>query len=140
MITHKLSFGEITILQEDIAEVIVNYGVEMDLELVGEFHEFLLEEMRHPFSLLINILNSYTYNFEAQQLIGSLSQINAIAVVAYDKITENVIKTVIKVPKEIPWKIMIFSERESALKWLMNEQQNLTNNYNETSSGNSNIS
>ena len=140
MITHKLSFGQITILQEDIAEVIVNNGVEMNLEKVGEYHEFLIAEMRHPFSLLINILNSYTYTLEAQQYIGSLSQINAIAVIAYDKLTEDIFKTIIKVPKEIPWKIMIFSEREAALKWLMNEQQNLTNNYTEISSGNSNIS
>ncbi len=123
MLTHKLSFGEITLLQADIAEVVVNEGVELNLELVGEYHDFLIEEMRHPFSLLINILNYYSYNFEAQQLIGSLSQINAIAVVAYNKITENVMKTIITVPKEIPWNIKIFKEREAALKWLVDMQR-----------------
>ena len=122
MITHKLSFGQITLLQEDIAEVIVNEGEELDIEKVAEYHEFLIKEMKHPFSLLINILNSYTYNFEAQQLIGSLSQINAIAVVTYNKITKNIIKTIIEVPKKIPWKIKIFKERGVALKWLEDMQ------------------
>ena len=126
MITHKLSFAEITLLQVDIAEVVINEGVELNLELVGEYHDFLIEEMRHPFSLLINILNYYSYNFEAQQFIGSLSQINAIAVVAHDKISEDIIKTVIKVPKEIPWNIKIFKEREAALKWL-EDMQRLSN-------------
>ncbi len=123
MITHKLSFAEITLLQVDIAEVVINEGVELNLELVGEYHDFLIEEMRHPFSLLINILNYYSYNFEAQQFIGSLSQINAIAVVAYDKISKDIINTVIKVPKEIPWNIKIFKEREAALKWLEDIQR-----------------
>ena len=122
MTTYKLSFGEITILQEDIAEVIVDEGIKFDLDLVGEYHEFLLNKMKHPFSLLINILNSYTYTFEAQQHIGSLSQINSIAVVAYNEITKNIIKTVIKVPKEIPWKIKIFKNRQVALKWLLKIQ------------------
>ena len=126
MITHKLSFCEITLLQGDIAEVVVNEGEELNIEKVAEYHEFLIKEMRHPFSLLINILNSYTYNFEAQQFIGSLSQINAIAVVAYDKISKDIINTVIKVPKEIPWNIKIFKEREAALKWL-EDMQRLSN-------------
>lgn len=121
MITHKLSFGEITILQEDIAEVIVNHGVEMNLQMVGEYHEFLLTKMRHPFSLLINILNCYTYTFEAQQHIGTLAQINSIAVVVYREITKNIVKAVIQVQKENSWKIKIFDERQAALAWLKNK-------------------
>ena len=126
MIKHKLSFGEITLLQADIAEVVVNEGEELNIEKVAEYHEFLLNKMKFPFSLLINILNYYSYNFEAQQFIGSLSQINAIAFVAYNKISKDIIKSVIKVPKEIPWNIKIFKEREAALKWL-EDMQRLSN-------------
>jgi len=127
MTTHKLSFGEITILQEDIAEVIVNDRVEFDLEMLGEFHEFLLHKMKYPFSLLINKLNSYTYTFEAQQHLGTLPQINAMAVVAYSKITELTTKSLIKVPRKVLWKIKIFNDRQVALKWLLKMQQ-LSNN------------
>jgi len=123
MITHKLSFGEITLLQEDIAEVIVNDRVEFNLEMVAEYHEFLINKMKCPFSLLINKLNSYTYTFEAQQHLATLTDINAMAVVSYSNITELTTKSLIQVPREINWKIKIFNEREVALQWLQDQQQ-----------------
>jgi len=123
MITHKLSFGEITLLQEDIAEVIVNDRVEFNLEMVAEYHEFLINKMKCPFSLLINKLNSYTYTFEAQQHLATLTDINAMAVVSYSNITELTTKSLIQVPREIDWKIKIFNEREVALQWLQDQQQ-----------------
>jgi len=123
MITHKLSFGEITLLQEDIAEVIVNDRVEFNLEMVAEYHEFLINKMKCPFSLLINKLNSYTYTFEAQQHLATLTDINAMAVVSYSNITELTTKSLIQVSREINWKIKIFNEREVALQWLQDQQQ-----------------
>ena len=123
MITHKLSFGEITLLQEDIAEVIVNDRVEFNLEMVAEYHEFLINKMKCPFSLLINKLNSYTYTLEAQQHLATLTDINAMAVVSYSNITELTTKSLIQVPREINWKIKIFNEREVALQWLQDQQQ-----------------
>jgi hypothetical protein len=123
MITHKLSFGEITLLQEDIAEVIVNDRVEFNLEMVAEYHEFLINKMKCLFSLLINKLNSYTYTFEAQQHLATLTDINAMAVVSYSNITELTTKSLIQVSREINWKIKIFNEREVALQWLQDQQQ-----------------
>ena len=123
MKTYKLSFGEITLLQEDIAEVIVNDRVEFNLEMVAEYHEFLINKMKCPFSLLINKLNSYTYTFEAQQHLATLTDINAMAVVSYSNITELTTKSLIQVPREINWKIKIFNEREVALQWLQDQQQ-----------------
>ena len=66
MSKYKLSFGEIIILKPNLAEVIVDNDVEMDLEMVGEYHEFLLSKLGHPFNLLINKVHQYTYTFEAQ--------------------------------------------------------------------------
>lgn len=120
---HLLSFGEITVLQEDIAEVIVNDRVEFNLEMVGEYHELLLNVMKHPFSLLINKLNSYTYTFEAQKHLANLTQINAIAIVSYSKMTELTTKSLISIPREVEWKIKIFNNREVALKWLKVKQE-----------------
>ena len=45
MVAHKLSFCEITLLQGDIAEVVINEGEELNIEKVAEYHEFLIEEM-----------------------------------------------------------------------------------------------
>jgi len=118
MITYNLSFGKIILLQEDIAEVIVDEGVEFTIVMVGEYHEFLIDHMKHPFSLLINKLHSYSYTFEAQKYLADLSEINAIAVVSYSKATEITTKSLAAIPKERPMNLKIFKERHIALKWL----------------------
>ena len=61
MDSYELSFGKIIILRNDLAEVIVNEGVEVDFGMVEEFHHFLLSNFTHSFSLLINKVNSYSF-------------------------------------------------------------------------------
>jgi len=118
MTIHRLSFGEITILKPNLAEVIIDKDIEMDIEMVGEYHRFLLAHLEHPFNLLINKRNQYTYTFEAQQHIGTLSQINLMAVVAYNSITAMSTSCLIAIPRATPWNIQLFKEREPALDWL----------------------
>jgi hypothetical protein len=125
MKTHKLTFGEIIVLQEDIAEVIINSGVEMDLRMVEEYHVALLSLMKEKFSLLINKLNSYSYTFEAQQHIATLPGINAMAVVSYNMPAELATKALSSIPRGISWKIKIFSEREGGLNWLREKQKEI---------------
>ena len=82
--THQLSFGYIKIIADDIAEVIVNNGIEMTLEMLDEYDNFLNEHFKNnTFGLLINKINHYTYTYEAQLAIGSLENIGAIAVINY---------------------------------------------------------
>ena len=123
MTIHKLSFGEITILKPNLAEVIIGSDVEMDLEMVSEYHEFLLTHLEHPFNLLINKIHQYSYTFEAQQHLGSLIEINLMAVVAYSTMTERSTNSLISIPRAMPWNIQIFKEREAALDWLENVEQ-----------------
>ena len=42
MKTFDLSFGTVTLLRKDLAEVIINQGVEMDLDIVDEYHMFIV--------------------------------------------------------------------------------------------------
>jgi len=120
MTIHRLSFGEISILKPNLAEVIVDKNIEMNMEMVGEYHSFLLTHLEHPFNLLINKRNQYTYTFEAQQHIGTLSQINLMAVVAYNSITAMSTSCLIAIPRITPWNIQLFEERSAALDWLIN--------------------
>jgi len=78
---HVLPFAKIIILQKDIAEVMINDGVEMDTKMVDQYHDFLLSHLHPPFSLLINKVNSYTYDFQAQIHLATLKEINAMAVI-----------------------------------------------------------
>ena len=118
MSKYRLSFGEIILLKSNLAEVIVDDGVEMDLEMVKEYHEFLLDKLKHPFSLLINKVNKYTYTFEAQLKLATLTEISSMAVLAYDRITESSTKSLVSIPRATPWNLKIFRERTSALEWL----------------------
>ncbi|MFT5757832.1 MAG: hypothetical protein ACI9LM_002568 [Alteromonadaceae bacterium] len=114
----KLSFCEVILLEKDIAEVIVDDGVEVNLLMVEEYHAFLLKQMTYPFSLLINKKNSYSYTFEAQLQVATLSQINVMAVIAYTRTAEISTKNLASFTREIPWQLEVFNERELALHWL----------------------
>jgi len=123
---YELPFAKIIIIRDDIAEVIINEGVEMDAIMVEQYHDFLLSHLKHPFSLLINKVNSYTYDFNAQLNIATLKEINAMAVVAYNRMTETATKSLAAVIKrDIEWNLEIFSKRDKAIAWLLVEQERI---------------
>jgi len=119
---HELPFAKIVILRDDIAEVMINDGVRMNQEMVEQYHDFLLSHLRAPFSLLINKINSYTYDFHAQEKLATLKEINAMAVVAYNRVTKITTETLASYPRDVKWNLEIFSNRDEALAWLLSEQ------------------
>jgi len=119
---HELPFAKIIILRDDIAEVMINDGVRMNQEMVEQYHNFLLSHLRAPFSLLINKINSYTYDFHAQEKLATLKEINAMAVVAYNRVTKITTETLASYPRDVKWNLEIFSNRDEALAWLLSEQ------------------
>jgi len=46
---YDLPFAKIIVLRNDIAEVIINDGIDMDLAMVNEYHKFLLSHLKAPF-------------------------------------------------------------------------------------------
>jgi len=119
---HELDFAKIIILREDIAEVIINSEVEMDMKMVNEYHAFLLAHLRAPFSLLINKVNSYSYDFTAQENLATLKEINVMAVVAYNRMTEITTESLASFPRQVEWNLKIFPNRDDALAWLISMQ------------------
>jgi hypothetical protein len=119
---HELPFAKIIILHDDIAEVMINDGVRMNEEMVEQYHDFLLSHLSAPFSLLINKINSYTYDFQAQEKLATLKEINAMAVVAYNRVTKITTETLASYPRDVEWNLSIFSNRDEALAWLLSEQ------------------
>jgi hypothetical protein len=120
---HELPFAKIIILRHDIAEVIINDGVKMDIAMVEQYHDFLLSHLRAPFSILVNKINSYTYDFDAQEKLATLKEINAMAVVAYNPVTEITTEILASYPRNVKWNLRIFSNRDDALTWLLSEQE-----------------
>ena len=123
MKTHQLSFAKIIIIKDNLAEVIVDDGVLIDLKKVGEYHEFLLTHLRAPFSLLVNKKHSYTYTFKAQTEIASLNQIKAMAVVVEGFNAKKSTDFLISMNNmSSVWNIQTFMLREEALVWLEKQE------------------
>ena len=120
---YELPFAKIIILRDDIAEVMINEGVQMDAGMVQQYHAFLLSHLQHPFSLLINKVNAYSYDFDAQEKLATLEEIRAIAVVAYNRVSRIATETLASFPRAVKWNLKIFSNREKALNWLEAQQE-----------------
>lgn len=117
----KLRFGEILVLNKNLAEVIINEGIVMDMDMVNEYHSFLLENFEAPFSLLVNKKYAYTYTFEAQREIANLPEIKSMAVVTHRYLTHMATDFLININSDNNWKIKLYRLREEALDWLEKE-------------------
>ncbi|MGB5396926.1 MAG: hypothetical protein WBN96_07240 [Gammaproteobacteria bacterium] len=122
MITYELNFARINLIRDDIAEVIIHDGIELNVAMVNEYHDFLITHLTPPFSLLINKVNSYTYDFDAQQTLATIEHIKAMAVVAYKRSAVITTEYLASQPREKQWNLQIFSDRESAMHWLTTVQ------------------
>lgn len=118
MSSHRLSFGIINILKNNLAEVIVDEGIVMDEVMIDEYHDFLLNTLDAPFAILVNKKHSYTYTFRAQQNIVHLKEIKAIAVITKTSGAVMSTETLINVNGNINSNIKLFQERQSGLTWL----------------------
>ncbi len=115
---HKLSFCIVSKLSNCCAEFIVNKGVEVNLDMVFEYHDWLLKNLQPPMYILLNKMFPCTYSFEAQVQLASLQEVRAMAVVAYDKASRSTTQIMQTVPREGDWLIEVFDDREAALSWL----------------------
>ncbi|WP_178984460.1 DUF7793 family protein [Winogradskyella helgolandensis] len=120
MKTYKLSFGIITILKTNLAEVVINEGVVMDLKMIEEYHAFLIEKLEAPFSLLINKKHSYTYTFEAQKSIVNIEGVKAMAVITHAYVSKLATDVLINMNRDSDWNIKMFQSREEGLEWIEN--------------------
>ncbi|WP_394172161.1 hypothetical protein [Thalassotalea litorea] len=92
---YTLSFGYINIISDNIAEVLVDEGVVMTLEMCEEYDEFLLSHFHGPFAVLVNRIHNYTMTYETRLHIASHEDLVAIGVVSYTKQdSEDVVKLV----------------------------------------------
>ncbi|WP_231731458.1 hypothetical protein [Colwellia sp. TT2012] len=101
--------------------------MEINLIMVNQLHNFFLAHLHSPFSLLINKVNAYSYDFEAQINIGNLSEIHAIAVIVYKIASQlNTEYLAHTIPRTDRLNLRIYSDRDVALNWLQLEQAQLS--------------
>ncbi|WP_019026178.1 hypothetical protein [Colwellia piezophila] len=80
---HRISFADINIISDSIAEIIIDEGVEISIEMVEEYDNFLACIFNGNYGVLINKINHYSYSLGAQFIMGSSENIVAIAAVNY---------------------------------------------------------
>ena len=119
---HDLDFAKMIILENDLAEIIVNNDIELNIDMVNELHQTLIKNLSAPFCLLVNKINDYSYDFSAQYEICSLEEIKAIAVICYSDKSEKSTTYIINLNRKKPWNIKLFKNRKDGLHWL--DQQN----------------
>ena len=116
-----LSFGQIGTIEPRISEVVVNSGIEMNMDMVIEYHDYLTSHMDETVGLLINKKNDYTYDFEAQKHLVDLPHIKAMAVVVYRQATRIATESLVQLKRTHPWNLCIFDDYDEALGWLRAE-------------------
>lgn len=122
---HRASFAFFNVLSDSVIEVIVDEGIEMTLEMVEEYHDFIVNNMPGDFGLLINRINRYSYSYEAQLSVSSSENMKAIAFIYYDEETKLSSMALNKIRMNDGWNLKLFSGlelgRETALNWLNSE-------------------
>ncbi|TSA49673.1 MAG: hypothetical protein D4R48_02985 [Nitrosomonadales bacterium] len=119
---HDLGFLKAIKIKDDLAEFIVNDGVEFDLPMVDVYHNWITTHLTAPCLVLVNKMNAYTYTFEAQRIIGTLPAIKAVAFVVYNRVSEITTNNLAAMPRDIAWNKKIFDNREEAIAWLESQR------------------
>ncbi len=119
---YQLKEGKVIVHRPDMAEVIVNEGVEIDAEILKKGHDFLREHLTPPFSLLINKEHSYSYDMKAQLAVGELEGLDSVAVVYYSQLSKTLVDLLLMYPWATKINIKTFADRERAMAWLAEQQ------------------
>jgi hypothetical protein len=118
MEVHQTSFAKICVLRNNLAEITVDSGADITLEMVSEIHQYLLSLFSHSFSLLINKTNAYSTQLDALIQFGTLAEIDKIAIFAPNKLAKMSADFSATIPTSTVLNIEVFTEREDALDWL----------------------
>lgn len=122
---HQLSFAKINVLNEHIAEVIVDQDVVISLEMSEEYDRALSEIFSNNFALLVNKINQYDFSFEAKLSVASHENLAAIAVVTYDNESKKSVGEVAAMRQLDGWNLKVFDGLnlgwQEGLDWLHGE-------------------
>lgn len=122
---YRLSFAYINIIDNKIAEVIVDEGINVSLEMIEEHDDLLMKIFDGKFGILVNKINNYSYSIEAQLIMGSLENIAAIAAITYSVQGKDSSKLIADIRIIDQLNVKTFSGLElgwqQAVSWLQNE-------------------
>lgn len=114
----KLPFGCLKCPADNIIELIIDEGVEINVDMTRALHVAIEQWADGPTGFVVHKLNSYSVSFDAQQIIGDLPGIAVSAVVAYNQFGEMSAQQVIAMSEMPEGTVAIFPTLENAVFWL----------------------
>ncbi|MBK1877132.1 hypothetical protein [Pelagicoccus mobilis] len=117
---YRLSFCTIIQIKDDLFEVFVDEGVNVDGECAREELEFWTKLRSEPYDLILNCTKSFSYDFRGASEIGKCPFQRRLAVLVYNNVQYSsnsmaIEINMIKMPEKI---VQTFSDRDAALAWL----------------------
>ncbi len=117
---HKLTFCNIEIIEDNIAEVIFNKNVLVSEDMVDEFLQALQDDVGTGISVMVNKVTTYTYRYDALVKLSHSTIIKNLALVAYDDVSISMSEFNRQKFNKTDKNINVFTVREEALAWLRN--------------------
>ena len=114
----QFQFGTVRMINANLAEIYINEGVKVDLQMAIECEEVMDLLMPGGYGLLLNERSSYAYTEEAEAYFSEMSNLRAMAVVLNTKFTDIASKYLQSFHSEVDWNMKVFYDREKALVWL----------------------
>lgn len=125
---HRLTFATLNLLSDSIVEILIDDGIEVSIEMMEEYDQFLSDNLNENFAMLINRVNNYHCTFEAKVTAVSHGKLCATAIVAYNSDDKQEVDSLLRIRKMDELNLEIFSGLElgwqAAFDWL-EEQLNL---------------
>ena len=119
---HRLSFAYFNILSDNLLELVIDDGIEVTLEMVEECHDFVDTHFANDFGLIINLVNNFSFSYEAKLSFASWVHLRALAFVCYSQDTIKSTQQLCQIRKIDQWNYRIFSGLElgwqQAVNWL----------------------
>lgn len=129
---NRLSFAYVNIVQDNIAEVIIDNNVIITLDMLEEYDIYLNKHFKGNFGLLINRINHYSYSFEAKLTLGSVNGLCAMAVVYYNRMSKESAHSMMNARINDEFNLKLFSGLElgkhNGVNWLRDEIEKRNNN------------
>jgi hypothetical protein len=125
MENHRLSFAQINLLDQSIAEVIFDKNIYISIEMIEEIETFICNFFVNDFGVIVNRIYPYSYSIEAKLTLGSMERMKSIASINYTKEAADSTQDIISKRTKDRLNIKQFNGlelgRQQALEWLIKD-------------------
>ena len=121
METIDLGFCTVNFPEYRIVEIIVHATVELKVEHAEQIHRLYKEKLEQPYGVMVNNINSFSYDYFAMKKLAETELALCIARVNYTSaaaMTSKMVKNVVESHSNHQMSVENFEAKEDALVWL----------------------